>query len=134
MIALSDQADPKRRDEQGVASPLLWFVVLGGPLAWLLDESIALVIAARVCGSAAGGTPGYARVVLVIVALTALAVVVAALTRGWRWLRSTRDRGAASRREGRIRFMVVAGLLISGLALFGVALRLVASLASSICA
>lgn len=123
-----------RRGEEGGSTRVLWFIVLGGPMAWLLDESIALVIEAGVCGGATRATPGYARPLLVIVALAAVVAAGAATMTARRSLRAAGDDAAAPRHEERARFMTVTGLLIGVLALFGIVLRLVASLMSPLCA
>ncbi|CAN5882618.1 hypothetical protein BH11GEM1_BH11GEM1_22830 [soil metagenome] len=117
-----------------VSTRTSWLTLLAGPIAWMADEGIALVIEANVCSGPVHATPGVARVALVVVALAALAGIALAALTATRALRAM-DSGdhADSVRLERSRFLTIAALLLAGVAAFGVALRLVAVLAGVVC-
>ncbi len=117
-----------------VSARTLWLTLLAGPIAWVADEGIALVIEANVCSGPVHAAPGIARVTLVVVALAALAAIALAALTAVRSLRSL-DSGdhAVSIRLERSRFLTIAALLLAGVAAFGVTLRLIAALAGIVC-
>jgi hypothetical protein len=109
-----------------------WLAVLAGPLAWALDEGIALVIDADVCATNARHVPALTQVILIALAVLALAVMLAGATSAWRMYRSV-DEGAGSIRAERTRFMALGALLLATVSAYGVGLRLLASLAGGLC-
>lgn len=117
-----------------VPAKTLWFTLLTGPVAWVADEGIALVIEANVCSGPVHAAPGIARVTLVIVALAALVGVALAALTAMRSLRAmdSEDHAVSTRLE-RSRFLMIAALLLAGVAAFGVTLRLIAALAGIVC-
>jgi hypothetical protein len=116
-----------------VVSPrALWFAVLGGPIAWLLDESIALVITASVCAGPMHSSSTIIRPALVLVAVGALLCdgIAAITARGI--LRASRER--TDRAGQRVTFLAMGALMLCGVTAFGIVLRLVAALMRPGCA
>lgn len=112
---------------------MLWGALLAGPIAWLLDEGVALLIEATVCSGAHPVAP-VARMALVAVGITALACIAAGA------LVATRSRGVPDGTNGetsirveRSRFLAMAALLLAAVSGFGVLLRLVTALAGAVC-
>lgn len=111
---------------------LRWLVVLAGPLAWAIDEAIALVIEADVCSATAPHSSVPTQSVLVAIALAALGAIALGAVSALRTRRALD--ASTSLRDGRMRFIAVAALLLAGVSAFGVVLRLVASLVGGVCA
>ena len=109
-----------------------WLVMLAGPLAWAIDEAIALVIEADVCSATTSRVPGATQAVLIAIALAALCAIAFGAASALRTRRSLDN--ATSARAERTRFIVLAALLLGGVSAFGVVLRLVASLVGGVCA
>jgi phosphotransferase system glucose/maltose/N-acetylglucosamine-specific IIC component len=95
----------------------LWFGLFGAPAAWALQLIVSYALVAHFCyprstplaSPAFGGTRVVATVVsaaLIVVAMLALVVA----------LRSTRAAGDA---ESRARFLAMAGVLVSGIFVYG---------------
>ena len=64
----------------GAVTPrALWIAVLAGPVAWMFDEGVALVIEARACAGPLRAAAPLAPVALSIVAIVALFVVAGGL-------------------------------------------------------
>ncbi len=119
----------------GAVTPrALWIAVLAGPLAWTLDEGIALVIEARACAGPLRATAPLVPVTLVIVAIIALIVVAGGVLSARRSLRSVDGGAAETRSADRMRFVIRAGILLAALAAYGIVLRLVTSLVNPGCA
>lgn len=115
-----------------IRSSMLWFGLLGGPIAWSVQTLANTAIAAHGCYPQlfplhASATPGM-RGILFGVSLVMIAVAVAALATSWSSWRRTRtehqDRSGAGRAhghgtaaletgEGRTRFMALAGFMTS---------------------
>jgi hypothetical protein len=131
---MRDHPEPVQLPPRDAGTRAVWLVVLAGPVAWLLDESIALVIEARLCGGPLGATPAFARPLLAVVAAAAIVMVGTAMLGARRAIRAADRPAARSRRDERMRFMALGGVMIGTLALFGIVLRLVASLVSPTCA
>ena len=110
-----------------------WLAVLAGPLAWALDEGIALVIDADVCATNARHVPAATQVALIALAVAALAIIVVGALSALRMYRSI-DEDASSIRAERTRFMAMGALLLAGVSGYGVILRLLAALAGGLCA
>lgn len=111
-----------------------WFALLAGPIAWVLDEGIALVIEANTCVGGAHSAPALARVALIVTGLLALCLIGAGAAAAMRAHRSmdSGDRPAAIRVE-RSRFLAAAAFLLAGVSAFGVLLRLIAALSGGVC-
>jgi len=109
-----------------------WLIVLAGPLAWIADESIALVIDAGVCSASTGRAPAAAQVLLIAVAVVALGVTILGASSALRLHRSIGDEATSIRAE-RTRFLAIAGVLLAGVSGYGVLLRLLAALAGGVC-
>ena len=110
-----------------------WLVVLAGPLAWAIDEGVALVIEADVCSANLRHAPAAAQLILVGVAVVALAAILLGAASALR-TRRLLDGATASVETERTGFLAVAALLLAGISAFGVVLRLIASLAGGVCA
>jgi hypothetical protein len=112
----------------------VWLSLLAGPVAWAVDESIALVIAAGSCGSP-GRSASAGYVATVVVALVALGVVAfAALSAHRLWQRMDDSGGELSLGAERTRFMAAAALIVAAITGFGILLRLVSALTGLPCA
>ena len=107
---------------------VLWFGLLAGPLAWMVQELVGYGLAARACG-AEGPRPIPLAPALglgeLIVSGAALFLVTAGLvTAALAWRRSTRHQsdGDEGRDRGDMRsaFMALAGLIAGVFFLFGV--------------
>jgi hypothetical protein len=116
-----------------VVSPrALWFAVLAGPVAWLLDESIALIIAANACSGPVHSPSAVVRPVLAMVAVAALLCNGLGAVTARRILRAFRER--TERADLRIRFLAIGALMLCGVTAFGIVLRLLAALMRPDCA
>ena len=118
---------------QDDATRTRWLVVLAGPLAWVTDEGIALVIEADVCSANVRHAPAAAQLILVGVAVVALAAILLGAASALR-TRRLLDGATASVQTERAGFLALAALLLAGVSAFGVLLRLIASLAGGVCA
>ena len=110
-----------------------WLVVLAGPLAWVIDEGIALVIEADVCSAGARRAPPITEPVLIALAVVALGAMMLAARSALRMRRSN-ERAPTSTHAENAEFLALAGLLLAGISAFGVLMRLVATFASGPCA
>lgn len=118
----------------------VWVGMTAAPLAWSAQLWLGWWIAGSTC---ADGTPewgtlsaGAIRGLQLAIAAVALAAAGAGLTFGWReWQRSSPDAPhlTSIRGEHRIGFMAAAGVLVSGLFLFGIVLTGVATSVVSVC-
>ena len=117
-----------------VTARALWIAVLGGPLAWVLDEGVALVIEARACAGPLRAASPLVPVMLSVVAVVALCGVVGGVHSANRSLRFLRQTGADPRSAERTRFIARAGILLGGLAAYGIVLRWLTSLVNPGCA
>ncbi len=119
----------------GAVTPrALWIAVLAGPLAWVLDEGVALVIAARACAGPLRAAAPLVPLLLSIVAVTALIAVGGGVLSARRSLRSLDGAAADARSADRMRFVIRAGILLAALAAYGIVLRLLTSLVNPGCA
>lgn len=118
--------------ESAASARALWIAALAGPLAWLLDEAIALVVEARVCAGPVQSPRLMIAVLLVFVAVAALAAVIVGVITARRALHALD--GADVHRSRRMRFIARSGMLLSALAGYGIVLRLLTSLVSPGCA
>lgn len=112
----------------------LWLALVSGPLAWLLDEGICLVITANVCSGPLHVVPTWLVVpVFGGVGLLALAAIaIGTLTaRGWMDDRRADARPAIA--VERAQFLAHAAVLLGSLSAFGVLLRMMSAFASPAC-
>ena len=118
---------------QDDATRTRWLVVLAGPLAWMIDEGIALVIEADVCSANVRHAPAAAQTILIGLAVAALAAIMLGAASALR-TRRLLDVATTSVQTERAGFLALAALLLAGVSAFGVLLRLIASLAGGVCA
>lgn len=119
--------------ERAVSSIALWGALLSGPVAWLLDEGIALLIEATTCSGAHPAAVSV-RVGLVAVGFAALACIGGGALVATRLLQAMNGGEAqASIRLERSRFLAMAALLLGGVSAFGVLLRLVTAFMGEVC-
>lgn len=108
----------------------MWFGILGGPVAWSLQQLVNAPLFAHGCYPADVplAAPIWAGSVAVAMTVEAVAVVVC-LAAGWVAWRSWRlmreEKGGSGHHvmesgDGRSRFMALVGLLCSGLFLLGI--------------
>jgi hypothetical protein len=131
-----------------VARAALWFGIVGAPAAWTLHELVGSALAGGAChpGPALGQvlTPSTAWTLDLVLALVALAAGLAALWAAYRsWRRTTgpvRIRpgeaspgGLHEAAEGRARFMALAGILLSAVFTFTIALDALSLFLSPFC-
>lgn len=122
------------QSSRAVTPRALWIAVLAGPLAWVFDEGVALVIEARACAGPLRVVAPLVPVTLSIVAIMALVVVAGGVLSARRSLR-TLDGGAVDARSAeRMRFVIRAGILLAALGAYGIVLRLLTSLVNPGCA
>jgi hypothetical protein len=108
----------------------LWFGLFGAPAAWSVQLMLNYALVAHACFPAMSprATPLYGAlwvVQLVASIAAALVAVLAGITalRGWRRSREEHHGGhevLLERGEGRTRFMVVSGIMLSTIFLFGI--------------
>jgi hypothetical protein len=117
------------------ATRSLWFAVLAGPLAWVMDESIGLLVEVNVCSGPIHQPPvALVHATQAITSLVALGVVALGVIAARRWLRDMEARGEpVAVAVDRTRFLAHAGLLLAALGTFGIVLRLISSLTSPVC-
>ena len=117
-----------------VSLSALWFGLFGAPAAWAVQLISNYALNAHFCYP--GDTPlaspdfGGVRAVGLVMSAVLLVVAAAALAVAMRSWRRTRQEGRRNRSpdhhetvevgEGRTRFMAMAGILVSGIFLFGV--------------
>ena len=131
-----------------VSMPLLWFGLFGAALAWALQLISNYWLFSHFCYPTVTprATPTFdgVRVIGIVVSGVLLLVAVAALltaVRSWR-----RSRGEAHRRrelrqraetaevgEGRTRFMAMAGMLVSGIFVYGLLMNAMPLLFMPVC-
>jgi hypothetical protein len=125
-MAHAQRADPTaRQTEPPVRLSRLWFGVVAAPLAWLVAELGGYVLAARDCGRWRTGLAAYAvpnaPLVVVAISLAMAAVAAAGLAASLGNLRALENVVPPNDvRAGRMRFMSVAGILLSALLLLGI--------------
>lgn len=126
----------------------LWFGLFGAPAGWAAQLITNYALNAHFCypGDTPRASPqfGGVRLVGLLVSAVVLVVSVAALVvaiRSWRTTRreAGRDRSpdhheTAEIGEGRTRFMAMAGILVSGIFLFGVLMNGLPLIAMPVCA
>lgn len=117
------------------ATRSLWFAVLAGPLAWLVDESVGLLVEVNVCSGPLHQPPvTLVHAVQAITSLVALGVIALGVATARRWLRETDAGGEpVAVSVDRMRFLAHAGLLLATLGAFGIVLRLISSLTAPVC-
>ena len=99
-----------------IVSPwLLWFGLFGGLTAWILHLAIGFVIVLDGCALGMSYLRLTIGIVTAVLALIALAAALVAY-RTWGRVDEAGD-GDVGDRRGRIRFMAVTGVWLSGLAL-----------------
>lgn len=118
-----------------VADAALWFGLFGAPAAWSLQLLFNYAMVAHSCYPADNprSTPlsGSVWSLVLVAGVVAAGLALGAGATAWRTWRGTRkeregDHGALLETgEGRTRFMAVAGLLLSGVFLYGIVLNLV---------
>jgi hypothetical protein len=123
------------RREAAVGLALLWFGLLGGPVAWTLQLLVDYPLVAHYCFPDAARrivpTIDSLHLLVIIVSVLALVVAIAALLTAIRsWRVSGGDFGnarvtlvEAAPPPGRVRFMALGGILASGLTIFGIVLH-----------
>jgi hypothetical protein len=110
--------------EPVVGLGMLWFGLFGAPAAWAIQLISSYALFAHFCYPK--GTPlsapafGGTRVVAIVVSLALVLVAALALFVSIRSARSTATgEESAGAGEGRIRFMARAGVLVSGIFVYG---------------
>lgn len=121
----------------------LWFGLFGAPAMWALQLIADFALVAHFCypndTPIASPTFGGVRAVALVVSVICLAVGLAALftaLRSWRITRHGRDgehREVAEVGEGRARFMAMAGLLVSGIFIYGILMAALPLLTLPVC-
>lgn len=117
-----------------VTARALWIAAVAGPLAWVFDEGVALVIEAHACAGPLRAASALVPVTLSVVALLALCVDAVGILAARRSLRVLEQTAADARSSERMRFVARAGILLAGLAAYGIVLRLVTPLVTPGCA
>jgi hypothetical protein len=131
-----------------VPMPLLWFGLFGAALAWALQLLSNYWLFSHFCyptvSPRATPTFGGVRLVGIVVSGVLLLVAVAALLtalRTWKRTREEAHRHRAARQrveaaevgEGRTRFMAMAGVLVSGIFVYGLVMNAMPLLFMPIC-
>jgi hypothetical protein len=102
----------------------LWFGLFGAPAAWALQLIVSYALVAHFCFPQTEPLPspavGATHAVTIVVSAALILVAVLALIVAIRSVRATgSDEDAADVRAGRARFMARAGLLVSGIFVYG---------------
>ena len=117
---------------RGMAS--LWLALVSGPLAWLLDEGICLVVTANVCSGPLHVVPVEMMVpVFSGIGVVALAGIASGMMTARGWMHEMRAGAHPAIAVERARFLAQAAVLLGGLTAFGVLLRFISALASPVC-
>jgi len=131
-----------------VSAPLLWFGLFGGALAWALQLISNYWLFSHFCYPTVTprATPTFdgVRVVGIVVSGVLLLVAIAALLtalRSWKRTRAEAHRRRDARHreetaevgEGRTRFMAMAGMLVSGIFVYGLVMNAMPLLFMPIC-
>jgi hypothetical protein len=121
--------------EPAVGLGPLWFGLLGGPIAWTLQQLIDYPLVAHYCfpdaARRAAPTIESLPILVTIVSVLALAIAIAALLTAIRCWRAAggefgENRSAlteAAPPPGRVRFMAFGGILASSLTMVGIVLH-----------
>ena len=119
--------------EHAVTLGALWFGLFGAPVAWSLQLLFNYALVSHSCFPATDPrsvpTLGGLWTVVLVASVVAAAIALAAAATAWRSWRLTReehhgDEGALlDAGEGRTRFMVAAGMLLSAIFLFGIVMN-----------
>lgn len=122
--------EPRTDYPSAARDALLWFAILGGPVAWTIDSLAAVFLEESWCAGATthreAAFGGIFPLLIVIGILMAAGAVTAGLV-GWRAMDAVgMDTGRDGTAHDRRRFMAHAGTLISMLFLFGIVLRWIA--------
>jgi hypothetical protein len=131
--------DPRAHVPRSARNALLWYAVLGGPAAWTVDELASLIVHQSWCAAATSRQPIPFPAPVVWLALIGLVGAGATGVAGWVAWRAVRDLGPDTGRGetdlDRRRFMAHAGIIMSILFFFAIAMRWVAPLfvSASIC-
>jgi hypothetical protein len=116
--------------EHAVPLGALWFGLFGAPVVWSIQLMLNFALVAHSCfpASEPRTTPifGGLGFTVTLVSVVALVIALAAGTTAWRSWRATR-------REGRTRFMAIAGMLVSGLFVLGVVMNSIPLFLVSLC-
>lgn len=115
-----------------VAPRAMWLALLAGPVAWILDEGISLLIEADVCSRAAAPGATAVRLALIVVGVVALGVMGIGVRSAMKSLRFL-ESGQRAVAVERLRFLAIATLLLAAVCAFGVTLRVVAAVVGSVC-
>ena len=96
------------------ASLLLWFGVLGAPLAWTLQLVAGYGVEEAGCaeGARRWGVPSHGLQIAILCFCAAVALG-SGLAAGWSWREA--GRGRLRNRRGRVAFLGICGLLLSAL-------------------
>lgn len=107
---MAERAESARHFREGRGIAVLWFVVLAGPVAWMLGLNVEYALVRVAC---AKGSMLY----LHLPSLATLLLAVAGGAVGWReWRRAGREwPGEEGGTLSRTRFMLALGVLGSGL-------------------
>lgn len=120
---------------QRVSPTALLIGLLAGPVVWLFDESIALVVNANACSGPAHSTSALTRPTLAGLAMIALLCIAAGTMPLWQVANGHDDTsGCSPIQVERRRFLAMVGLLLGCVTGFGVLLRLVSAIVSPVCA
>jgi len=142
----SRPAPPRPEPRQPVTGlATLWFGLFAAPAAWALQLISNYALLAHSCyprntplsSPAFGGTRAVAIIVSVVLLIVAALTLVLAI-RSWRATKRsgthTSDGDAStSIGEGRVRFMAQAGVLVSGIFVYGVVMAALPLLSMSTC-
>lgn len=122
---------------------VLWFGLFGAPAVWAVQLVTDYALTSHFCypNDTPLASPTFAgvRVVALVVSAVCLAVSVAALFTALHSWRATRHghegehRHVAEVGEGRARFMAIAGLLVSGIFIYGVLMNALPLVTLPIC-
>ena len=96
------------------ANVLLWFGLLGAPLAWALQLVVGYGVEEAGCaqGSRRWGLPTHAFQIVILCVCLAVALG-SAIAAAWSWRAA--ERGRVPNRRGRVAFLAYSGLLASAL-------------------
>lgn len=117
------------------ATRSLWLALIAGPAAWLIDESIGLLVEANACSGPIHRPPtALVHATHALSAVVALVAIALGVLSARRWLRDTEpvDEPTATALD-RTRFLAHAALILAALGAFGIVLRLISSLTAPVC-
>ncbi len=106
------------------SSRRLWFGIVAGPVAWILDTLSAIELTAAGCRSGATLSPAATNGMISAIGVAGLVVAGVALWSTWGLMSSAPlDTGIGGTVDDRIRFIARFGMVTSGLAIVAIVWR-----------